>query len=181
MGHVRITGGIHRSRKIAVDDQPGLRPTSDRLRELLFNWLGHDLTGWQVLDLYAGSGILGFEAASRGAATVTLVDNNRQVIGRLTDHVALLNLDAVDIHQTTAGNFVRNSGKTYNLIFLDPPFDSDEMSQISVIIDPLTQAGTLLYREFGTTQNPEAMDETHWNLIKSKQLGQVKTELWQRK
>ena len=76
MGQIRITGGTHRSRKIIVDDQPGLRPTADRTRETLFNWLGQNLSGLRVLDLFAGSGILAFEAASRGATEVTCVDNH---------------------------------------------------------------------------------------------------------
>jgi 16S rRNA (guanine966-N2)-methyltransferase len=180
MGHIRITGGTHRSRKINVDDQPGLRPTSDRMREVLFNWLGHNLTGRKVLDLYAGSGILGFEAASRGAESITLVDLNRQVIRQLHNHVALLKLDNTRVVQAAAERFVNTETTSYDLIFLDPPFDSDEMNRISVIIEPLTQTGTLLYREYGNTQTIKPMNEAQWTQLKSKQTGQVIAELWQK-
>jgi 16S rRNA (guanine966-N2)-methyltransferase len=180
MGQVRITGGIHRSRKIPVADQPGLRPTSDRLREVLFNWLGHNLTGMRVLDLYAGTGILALEAASRGAANVTLVDNNRQVIKQLQDNIKLLQMEQVTIRQQSAQAFVRSCDETFDLIFLDPPFASDEMRQISAIIEPLTQAGTLLYREYAHTQQFDALNEHHWTLKKHKTLGQVQAELWEK-
>lgn len=180
MGQVRITGGIHRSRKIPVADQPGLRPTSDRLREVLFNWLGNNLTGTRVLDLYAGTGILALEAASRGAACITLVDNNRQVIRQLQDNVRLLKMTEATIRQQTAQEFVRTTDETFDLIFLDPPFASDEMDQISVIIEPLTQPGTLLYREYGHTQQFNALNEDHWTLKKHKTMGQVQAELWEK-
>ena len=180
MGQVRITGGLHRSRKIPVADQPGLRPTSDRLREVLFNWLGHNLSGMRVLDLYAGSGILALEAASRGAASITLVDTNRQVIRQLQDNIRLLHIDSASIHQQAAEDFVCSCDETFDLIFLDPPFASDELARISVIIEPLTQAGTLLYREYGQTQQFDALNEDHWTLIKHKIVGQVQAELWEK-
>jgi 16S rRNA (guanine(966)-N(2))-methyltransferase RsmD len=180
MGQVRITGGIHRSRKIPVADQPGLRPTSDRLREVLFNWLGNNLSGMRVLDLYAGTGILSLEAASRGAASITLIDNNRQVVSQLQNTIRLLQAEQATVRQQAAEDFVRTSDETFDLIFLDPPFDSDEMDRISVIIEPLTRLGTLLYREYGQSQQFNALNEDHWTLKKHKTMGQVQAELWEK-
>ena len=180
MGQVRITGGIHRSRKIPVADQPGLRPTSDRLREVLFNWLGHNLTGMRVLDLYAGTGILAFEAASRGAASITLVDNNRQVTQQLQDNAQGLRLPDFRVVQQTAMKFVQTCDECFDLIFLDPPFASDEMAQISGIIQPLTKPGTWLYREYGHSPTIVALNEHHWTLVKHKTMGQVQAELWKK-
>ena len=91
LSQVRIIGGKHRGRKLPVADAPGLRPTPDRVRETLFNWLGQNLTGWHCLDLFAGSGALGFEAASRGAESVVLVEQSSRVAKGLQAAAALLN------------------------------------------------------------------------------------------
>ena len=93
MGEVRIIGGLWRRSKLAVPDQPGLRPTPDRVRETLFNWLGQNLSGWRVLDAFAGSGALGLEAASRGAAQVTLLERDPQLVASLKSCLARLNKD----------------------------------------------------------------------------------------
>lgn len=181
MGQIRITGGIHRSRKITVEDQPGLRPTADRVRETLFNWLGQNLSGMTVLDLYAGSGILGFEAASRHATSVTCVDNNPRTIKQLYYNVDVLNLSQINIKLQTAETFIESSDQTYDLIFLDPPFDSNELNAISGIIGPLVNPDGLIYREYGTSQDINPLDDEIYTLIKHKKVGQVSFELWQLK
>ncbi|MGJ8662467.1 MAG: 16S rRNA (guanine(966)-N(2))-methyltransferase RsmD [Marinicella sp.] len=180
MGQIRITGGSHRSRKIMVEDQPGLRPTADRVRETLFNWLGHNLTGQKVLDLYSGSGILAFEAASRNAAQVTCIENNAKTVIQLRKNSQLMQFEQIKISQQSALSFIQNNDETYDLILLDPPFDSDEMNQISGIIHPLIGSDGLLYREYGADQDIKPLDEINWTLIKSKQAGQVRFELWQK-
>ncbi|TDR23152.1 16S rRNA (guanine(966)-N(2))-methyltransferase RsmD [Marinicella litoralis] len=180
MGQIRITGGIHRSRKITVEDQPGLRPTPDRIRETLFNWLGQNLSGLQVLDLYAGSGILAFEAASRGAEKVVCVDNNLQTIKQLHANLNQLKLEQIIIKQQNAAQFIAHCDQTFDLVFLDPPFDSNEMNTISGIISPLVRTAGKIYREYGITQDIAPMDEQFWNIIQQKKAGQVQFEIWQK-
>lgn len=180
MGHVRITGGLHRSRRIAVEDQPGLRPSSDRVRETLFNWLGHNLTGFEVLDLYAGSGILSFEAASRNAQRVIAIDNNPKAIKQLEKNLSLIGIDTINVIKTDAKKYIRDCQHQFDLIYLDPPFESNELATISGIIAPLVKLGGYLYREFGSTQEVSSMNEANWTLLKTKKAGQVLFELWQK-
>ena len=122
---VRIIGGKWKRTKLAVADKPGLRPTPDRVRETLFNWLGQDLTGWRCLDAFAGTGALGFEAASRGAKEVTLVEQDTALVAQLKRVQTQL--------QTSATQIVRGDGvaalkqrdpASLDVVFLDPPFDS---------------------------------------------------------
>ena len=126
MGEVRIIGGSWRRSKLSVPDKPGLRPTPDRVRETLFNWLGQDLTGWQVFDAFAGSGALGFEAASRGAAMVRMVEIDPQLVAALRDTAARLGPDRVNVQRGDGVASLRaHANPSLDLIFLDPPFASD--------------------------------------------------------
>ena len=102
MGEVRIIGGQWKRSKLPVPDAPGLRPTSDRIRETLFNWLGQTLTGWRVLDAFAGSGALGFEAASRGADEVVLVERDAQLVAGLRASVRRLQATTMTVHAADA-------------------------------------------------------------------------------
>jgi len=122
---VRIIGGQWKRTKLAVADKPGLRPTPDRVRETLFNWLGQDLTGWRCIDAFAGTGVLGFEAASRGAKEVTLVEQDTALVVQLKRIQTQL--------QASATQIVRGDGvaalkqidpASLDVVFLDPPFDS---------------------------------------------------------
>ena len=115
-------GGAWRSRLIAVPSRPGLRPTPDRVRETLFNWLGQDLAGMQCLDLFAGSGALGFEAASRGAARVVMVECDRSALAALRATRTALNAAQVEIVAGDASAFLAASNERFDLVFLDPPF-----------------------------------------------------------
>lgn len=127
-GHqVRIIGGQWKRSKLAVADRPGLRPTPDRVRETLFNWLGQDLTGWRCVDVFAGTGALGFEAASRGAKEVLLVEQDAALVLQLKRVQAQL--------QAAAARIVRGDGlaalrqldpASMDAVFLDPPFDSPQ-------------------------------------------------------
>ena len=125
---VRIIGGLWRSRTIVFPDLPGLRPTPDRVRETLFNWLGQDLTGRHCLDLYAGSGALGFEALSRGAASVTMVERAPRAWRALQDNAALLGARGLNLVHADALEFLAgvSSGAPmatrFDVVFLDPPF-----------------------------------------------------------
>jgi 16S rRNA (guanine(966)-N(2))-methyltransferase RsmD len=119
---VRIIGGKWRSRLVKFPDAPGLRPTPDRVRETLFNWLGQDLTGVRCLDLFAGSGVLGFEAASRGAAEVVLVERDRAVVLALQDNAKTLQAASVEVVRADALEFLAHDRRAYDVVFLDPPY-----------------------------------------------------------
>ncbi|WP_018077053.1 16S rRNA (guanine(966)-N(2))-methyltransferase RsmD [Thiobacillus denitrificans] len=121
---VRIIGGQYRRRLLDFPDSTGLRPTPDRVRETLFNWLGQDLPGWICLDLFAGSGALGFEAVSRGAERVVMIERDSRAIGALEKNRATLGASQVDILRADALAWLANSRETFDLIFVDPPFDS---------------------------------------------------------
>jgi 16S rRNA (guanine966-N2)-methyltransferase len=121
---VRIIGGQYRRRLLEFPDSAGLRPTPDRVRETLFNWLGQDLPGWACLDLFAGSGALGFEAASRGAGRVIMIERDIKAIGALEKNRTVLGAAHVDILRADALAWLANNRGTFDLIFVDPPFDS---------------------------------------------------------
>jgi 16S rRNA (guanine966-N2)-methyltransferase len=124
-GEVRIIGGQWKRSKLPVPARPGLRPTPDRVRETLFNWLGQDLQGWHCLDAFAGSGALGLEAASRGAATVRLVELDRTLAAALRQHVARFAASGVQVLQGDALAALRAAPPAaWDLVFLDPPFDA---------------------------------------------------------
>lgn len=122
---VRIIGGLWKRTKLPVADKPGLRPTPDRVRETLFNWLGHDLSGWHCVDAFAGTGALGFEAASRGAAQVLLVEQDAGLLAQLQKTKTRLDAHAIQIQRGDGVMALRRlaPGGTH-LVLLDPPFDS---------------------------------------------------------
>ena len=121
-GRIRIVAGRFRGRRIPVADLPGLRPTPERTRETLFNWLQGRLDGARVLDLFAGSGALGFEALSRGASEVVLVEKDRRACLKLSEVAASLDPDHCQVVQADALNWPRSTGQTFDLILIDPPF-----------------------------------------------------------
>lgn len=124
-GEIRIIGGQYKRSKLPVPNKPGLRPTPDRVRETLFNWLGHDLTGWRCMDVFAGTGALGLEAASRGAAEVLLCEQDPGLVDQLKTLQAKLHADMVKIERGDGLAALRRaSSASMQLVFLDPPFDS---------------------------------------------------------
>ncbi|EIJ41318.1 RNA methyltransferase, RsmD family [Beggiatoa alba B18LD] len=125
-GKIRIIGGEWRGRKLSVLDKQGLRPTSDRVRETLFNWLNFRVPASRCLDLFAGTGALGFEAASRGAQSVVLVERDRDIAQNLVQQVAILQATQLLVVHQDALSFLEKTPTTpFNIIFLDPPFSSD--------------------------------------------------------
>ncbi|MCK9512545.1 MAG: 16S rRNA (guanine(966)-N(2))-methyltransferase RsmD [Pigmentiphaga sp.] len=151
---VRIIGGDYRRSLLPVPDLPGLRPTPDRVRETLFNWLRHlwngDFASRRVLDLFAGSGALGMEAASRGAGHVTLVEADRRAARLLLQNRDRLGATRVMIHHGDAAAFLRRDEPPYDLILLDPPFDTDWLARLlPTLAGHLTAAG-FVYTESGT-------------------------------
>jgi 16S rRNA (guanine966-N2)-methyltransferase len=125
-GEVRIIGGQWKRSKLSVLAKPGLRPTPDRVRETLFNWLGQDLSGLRCIDAFAGSGALGFEAASRGAMDVLLVEQDAQLIAKLQDSKTRLQAQAIRIQRGDGISALRQlQVGSADVIFIDPPFDSE--------------------------------------------------------
>ena len=122
---LRIIGGQWRRHKLPVPDAPGLRPTPDRVRETLFNWLGQDLSGWTVLDAFAGTGALGFEAASRGAARVQMLERDPTLARGLLASRERLGASAVSITQADALGWMRRGAEVFELVLLDPPFEAE--------------------------------------------------------
>ena len=122
---VRIIGGQWKRSKLAVADKAGLRPTPDRVRETLFNWLGQDLTGWRCMDAFAGTGALGFEAASRGASEVLLVEQDTALVAQLKRVQLQLQASATQIVRGDGVAALRQlAAASMDAVFLDPPFDS---------------------------------------------------------
>ena len=145
---VRVIGGRHRGRKLPVADAPGLRPTPDRVRETLFNWLGQDLAGWHCLDLFAGSGALGFEAASRGAASVTLVEQAPRVAKSLLVAEKLLEEPGLQVVCADALAYLaRPAVEPLDLVFLDPPYGQGWLDRIIMPLLPHLADGARLYME----------------------------------
>lgn len=145
---VRLIGGALRRSKLPVADRPGLRPTPDRVRETLFNWLGQDLGGWRVLDAFAGSGALGFEAASRGAAEVLLLERDPQLVKSLRDSQQRLKTTTLRVDSADALAWMRRCPPArYELVLLDPPFDAGLMPAALAAAAPLLASGGFVYAE----------------------------------
>ncbi len=144
---MRITGGAWRSRLLNVASASGLRPTPDRVRETLFNWLGQDLAGWRCLDLFAGSGALGFEAASRGAANVAMVECNPRAFALLKQHAQALGADRVELIRGDALKFAAAASQAYDLVMLDPPYHQGWLARIEPWLGTLLMPDGRLYVE----------------------------------
>ncbi|NDU85297.1 MAG: 16S rRNA (guanine(966)-N(2))-methyltransferase RsmD [Ferrovum sp.] len=174
-GEVRIIGGQWRGRAVIFAERPGLRPTPGRGRETLFNWLGQTLTGWHCLDLYAGSGALGFEARSRGAERVVMVERDRQVCASLRANAERLGAEGVSVQCAEARDWLKRDCATYDLIFLDPPFGSDEMAHIWPWIARRLRPGGWVYCE--SAQGVSELGE--WHEVRSTKVGQARLQLLQ--
>jgi 16S rRNA (guanine(966)-N(2))-methyltransferase RsmD len=158
---VRIVGGLWKRSKLPVFDKPGLRPTPQRVRETLFNWLGQDLTGWRCLDAFAGSGALGFEAASRGAADVLMLERDPQLVASLRATAMRLKANAVRVERADALAWMRTSpAAAFDLILLDPPFDAPWRPAALRAAAELLRTGGYLYLEAPVTLTdlPAAME-----------------------
>ena len=178
LNRVRVIGGAWRSRIITFPDQRELRPTPDRVRETLFNWLGQDLTGKRCLDLFAGSGALGFEAASRGATEVLMVERERGAYAALEANRAALGASQVKIVRADALDFLRGARGVYDVVFLDPPFGATAAA--AAVWDTLFEMlprclaqSALIYRESGDKLTAPA----GWEIHKQGHAGQVNYQL----
>ena len=146
---VRIIGGAWRSRILRFPAREDLRPTPDRVRETLFNWLGQDLTGKTCLDLFAGSGALGFEAASRGAASVVMLERDAVAFRALQENARLLAAASVDLRRADALEYLRADGRRYDVVFIDPPFRSELLAEVLPLLPSHLAPGALV-REIST-------------------------------
>ncbi|MBI5716148.1 MAG: 16S rRNA (guanine(966)-N(2))-methyltransferase RsmD [Burkholderiales bacterium] len=177
-GEVRLIGGLWKRSKLPVPDRPGLRPTPDRVRETLFNWLGQDLTGWRVLDAFAGSGALGLEAASRGAAEVQMIERDAAIARSLIASRERLGAAAVQVRCTDALAWMsRAAPGAFDLVLLDPPFDAGLLEPALVHAAPLVAADGLLYVEAG---EPLAALPAGFELCKQLRAGAVFAHLLRR-
>jgi 16S rRNA (guanine966-N2)-methyltransferase len=147
LSKVRIVGGTHRSRLIDVAEAIGLRPTPDRVRETLFNWLGQDLQGLRCLDLFAGSGALGFEAASRGADSVLMLELAPKVMAHLRSAQTQLKFDNVRLQQGDGLKFLQTSSAQFDILFLDPPYHQGWLERLAPHIARILAPGARIYVE----------------------------------
>jgi 16S rRNA (guanine(966)-N(2))-methyltransferase RsmD len=147
-GQVRIIGGQWKRTKLLVADKPGLRPTPDRVRETVFNWLGQDMTGWRCLDAFAGTGALGLEAASRGAREVRLVEQDPGLVRRLKDVQTQLEASSVQVLRGDGISVLKQcAAASLDLVFLDPPFDSCLFDGALKAVGRVVQADGYVYLE----------------------------------
>ncbi|MCM2478352.1 16S rRNA (guanine(966)-N(2))-methyltransferase RsmD [Serpentinimonas maccroryi] len=150
LGTVRLIGGLYKRSKLQVPDRLGLRPTPDRVRETLFNWLGQDLRGLRCLDAFAGTGALGLEAASRGATAVCLLERDPALVQALRAHVQRLSAAQVQVQQADALAWMRSAAPgAWDVVFLDPPFaaTAEAVQAALSAARPLLPAGGLIYLE----------------------------------
>jgi 16S rRNA (guanine966-N2)-methyltransferase len=172
-GKLRIIGGKFRSRLLRVPARPGLRPTPDRVRETLFNWLGQALPGLACLDLFAGSGALGFEAASRGAAQVVMVESDRAARIGLERNRAALGAEQVRIVAGDANAFLAHEQALFDVVFLDPPFRQNAVPALLEKLPARLRPGARIYVE---SPAPVAVPAP-WVELKRARAGQVAYQL----
>jgi len=171
---LRIIGGVWRGRKIGFPDRPGLRPTSDRMRETLFNWLQFDVENACCLDLFAGSGALGFEAVSRGASKVVMIDSDPVVIDSLKQNAKRLGATQIDLIQAHYSGFLGNrpGGQGFDLVFLDPPFHQALLQSACDLLAAgyWLKQGARIYLETGQSGLPAL--PSGWQVLKTARMGQ---------
>ncbi len=180
---VRIIGGVWRGRRLQVADVPGLRPSGDRCRETLFNWLQPWISGSECADLFAGTGALGFEAASRGAASVLMIEKHPRAQQLLRESIEQLQATQVRLHAGGAMSLIDDfKPDSFDLVFVDPPFDSNLGALVLERLDrnASVRQGGFVYMESpasaaGVIQAPQG-----WSLWRDKQLGEVRMQLFRR-
>jgi 16S rRNA (guanine966-N2)-methyltransferase len=178
---VRIIGGDWKRTPLPVLDLEGLRPTPDRVRETLFNWLGQRLDGQRCLDLFAGSGALGFEAASRGAARVVMVERNARAARQLRENQARLAAHAIEIAEADGLRLAASLAPgSFDVVFLDPPFDSAMLARALALAMPLVGANGYLYVESGEPLESDAPALVGWTIARRGKAGAVHYHLLHR-
>ncbi len=180
-GSVRIIAGLWRGRKLAVQDIKGLRPTTDRVKETLFNWIAQDIPYTKCLDLFAGSGGLGFEAASRQAKQVVMLELNTKAYQQLMCNISTLKTDKVQAINTDALTYLKSTGSPFDIIFVDPPFRQGLLEQCLELLEQNNwlAENAMIYieteKELALTHLPD-----NWSLYREKTAGQVTYRLFER-
>jgi len=171
---LRIIAGQWRGRKLDFAKVDAIRPTPDRVRETLFNWLAPVIRNSHCLDLFAGSGALGFEALSRGAASVLMCDSNKLIINKLKQHASLLQTDAANFLQQDALEVLRQNKLKFDVIFLDPPFNTELLEECFSLITAgnCLNEEALIYVEASSRQTLPPLPTT-WTLYRNKKAGDV--------
>ena len=178
-GRLRIVAGKWRSRLLDIADVEGLRPTAERIRETLFNWLAPSLAGSRCLDLCAGTGALGFEALSRGAKTVVFVEKSPVAARALRANARVLDAEGAEIHQDDALEFLSKERQPpFDVVFLDPPFAAAMLGELCRLLDEhaLVRNGSLVYLEEDRATPAVELPE-NWSVLKSKTAGNVRYSL----
>jgi 16S rRNA (guanine966-N2)-methyltransferase len=178
-GRLRIVAGNWRSRLLDIADVVGLRPTSERIRETLFNWLSPGMAGARCLDLYAGTGALGLEALSRGAAETVFVEKSANAASTLRRNVAALGAAGAIVHEADALDYLRDTEcGEFDIVFLDPPFAADNLEELCRLLDQqaILAAGARVYLEQDRAK-PEPALPDGWETLKNKHAGNVRYSL----
>lgn len=180
-GEVRIIGGQWKRSKLPVADKPGLRPTPDRVRETLFNWLGQDLTGWRCVDAFAGTGALGFEAASRGAREVTLIEQDAALVAQLKKIKEQLKAEAVQVQRGDGIAALKAwPAGSADLVLLDPPFEANLFDAALQVAVRAVAPGGYVYLEAPLAWNGEQLAPLGLTLYRHLKAGTVHAHLLQR-
>ena len=178
---IRIIGGQWRRTRLKVIDKPGLRPTPDRVRETLFNWLGQDLSGWRCVDAFSGTGVLGLEAASRGAAQVLMVEQDAVLVRDLQNNVARLKASTVSVQRGDAVSALgRLPAASVDLVFLDPPFDGPWFDPALKAASRAVPVGGWIYLEAPVAWPAEALAVLGLHCERHLKAGAVHAHLLQR-
>jgi len=179
---VRIIGGHWKRTKLPVADRPGLRPTPDRVRETVFNWLGQDLSGWRCVDAFAGSGALGFEAASRGAADVVLLERDPALAAQLRATQQRLGATTVTVERVDALAWLARCGpESFDLVFVDPPFDDPRLLALAIVAAArVVRTGGFVYVEAPAPIAPDAAGDLQLQAWRASKAGAVSFQLLRR-
>lgn len=174
---IRINAGEWRSRIIKFPDVTGLRPTPERVRQTVFNWLGQDLTGLTCLDLFAGTGVMGFEALSRGASSVTLIEKSTPAYRALIENKQLLKAEHAQVLHQDVMQFIQSNTRKFNLIFLDPPYHQDWLPKVLPLLSAHLTSDGLIYveAEFALDKVPDSANSwaREWQVLKQSKAGNV--------
>ena len=178
-GRLRIVAGKWRSRLLEIADVPGLRPTSERIRETLFNWLAPTLDGARCLDLFAGTGALGIEALSRGAAEAVFIEKSPLAAQTLRDSIATLDACRAVVHNVDAFQFLSGTEhESFDLVFLDPPFAADVLEELCRLLDETSILANNAQVYIEEDRARPAVKLPHgWRVVKSKNAGNVRYSL----
>lgn len=179
---IRIIGGEWRSRKLTVPDAPGLRPTPDRVRETLFNWLASYIGGARVLDAFTGSGALFLEALSRGASSGIALDLNSEAINNLRRNLELLDCDSAEVLRADALQYLSNTAERgFDIVLLDPPFHQDLLLNACQLLEANNWLNERVWIYTESEQAPSSLGVPNtWHLHREKHTGQVHYALWQK-